>query len=108
MFEPVAYRIKQAAKVLFVVGIILSIVAFIAIACTMSKAVALISLICLPIAFVGSWIGSLLLYGFGVLVEKAIKTATRTKDILIRLELASIDKAEAEKDEDADTVSCDS
>lgn len=72
MFDNVGRQIKTLSKFLFWVGIILSVIIgfFYAINDTSTALLGLIILIC---GCFGSWVSSLLLYGFGQLIENTDK-----------------------------------
>ena len=83
MFNNVGGKIKSLAKILFWVGIVLSIITYVVCLCmgAMEQSVALIFISFLVLFFgvFGSWVYSVMLYAFGSIVESNEKIAKNTE-----------------------------
>ena len=78
MFSDIGGKIKSVATTVFWVGLLVSIFAGI-IMMAMGDAMILLGLITAVVGGLGSWLGSLFLYGFGELIAKTVQIEKNTR-----------------------------
>ena len=81
MYENIGAKIKGLAKIIFFIGVIVTAIASIVFIINMGP----IGLILLIIGLIIAWVNSLLLYGFGELIDKVCEIAKNTQTVKHRL-----------------------
>lgn len=81
MFDKVGSKIKVLAKIFCWVGIIISWILGIIAMSDGNDRLVLLGLIFIIIGSLGSWLGSLITYGFGELIEKTTEIAESTTNL---------------------------
>lgn len=82
MFENIGRKIKTLAKVICLIGIIISLINGIVIFIARPGAVGIaVGFVVIIVGCLGSWIGSFFTYGFGELIVKTTKIAENTKSL---------------------------
>lgn len=100
LFSNAGGKIKVLAKVFFVLGIIASVIYGIVVM-TLGGIHVLYGFLIAIIGSISSWISSILMFGFGTIVENTDKISTRTSDIRhYTFEMVKTEKDELKKEEE--------